>query len=60
MENRIVAVVMAAGDDDRMKSSLPKVMHKICGHPMIEYVVDAVLGVDNCEPIVVLGEGGEE
>ena len=60
MENRIVAVVMAAGDDARMKSSLPKVMHKICGHPMIEYVVNAVLGVSNCEPVVVLGEGGED
>lgn len=60
MENKIFAVIMAAGDDARMKSSLPKVMHKICGHPMIEYVVDAVLGVDNCEPIVVLGEGEED
>ena len=60
MENKIFAVIMAAGDDDRMKSSLPKVMHKICGHPMIQYVVDAALCVANCQPIVVLGEGGEE
>lgn len=61
MENNIIAVIMAAGDGTRMKSSLPKVMHKICGHPMIDYVVDAVQGVTHCcDPLVIIGDEGSE
>ena len=38
---RTTAVVLAAGLGTRMKSALPKVLHPICGRPMIEYVLDA-------------------
>ena len=57
MENKIIAIIMAAGDGTRMNSSLPKVMHKICGYPIIEYVVSSATGVSNCEPVVILGNG---
>lgn len=60
MENKIIAIIMAAGDGTRMNSFLPKVMHKICGYPIIEYVVSSATGVSNCEPVVILGNGAEE
>jgi bifunctional UDP-N-acetylglucosamine pyrophosphorylase/glucosamine-1-phosphate N-acetyltransferase len=36
-----VAVVLAAGKSTRMKSAVPKVLHPVCGRPMIEHVLDA-------------------
>lgn len=41
-KNKLVAIVLAAGEGTRMKSSLPKVMHKICGKPMLDYVLEAI------------------
>ena len=35
------AVVLAAGLGTRMKSALPKVLHPLCGRPMLAYVLDA-------------------
>ena len=43
MEN-IKAVILAAGKGTRMKSDLPKVLHKIDDKTLVEYVVDAVKG----------------
>jgi bifunctional UDP-N-acetylglucosamine pyrophosphorylase/glucosamine-1-phosphate N-acetyltransferase len=39
--NGTVAVVLAAGLGTRMKSDLPKVLHSLCGRPMLAYVLDA-------------------
>jgi bifunctional UDP-N-acetylglucosamine pyrophosphorylase / glucosamine-1-phosphate N-acetyltransferase len=36
-----IAVVLAAGLGTRMKSSVPKVLHPLCGRPMLAYVLDA-------------------
>ncbi len=54
------AVILAAGAGTRMKSSLPKVAHKLSGKPLINWVVDAlsVLKPDNV--VVVLGHKAEE
>ena len=38
---RTTAVVLAAGLGTRMKSALPKVLHPLCGRPMLAYVLDA-------------------
>jgi bifunctional UDP-N-acetylglucosamine pyrophosphorylase / glucosamine-1-phosphate N-acetyltransferase len=35
------ALIMAAGQGTRMRSGTPKVLHRVCGKPMIEWVVDA-------------------
>lgn len=40
--DKIGVVILAAGQGTRMKSELPKVMHKLAGRPMIDYVVAAV------------------
>jgi len=38
---RTTAVVLAAGLGTRMKSATPKVLHQLCGRPMLAYVLDA-------------------
>ncbi|MBV8076896.1 MAG: NTP transferase domain-containing protein, partial [Planctomycetaceae bacterium] len=39
-----VAIILAAGHGKRMKSGRAKVLHEVCGQPMIRYVVEAVRG----------------
>ena len=53
------AILLAAGEGTRMKSSLHKVLHPICGKAMIDYPLDLVreLGVER--PVVVGGHGAE-
>ena len=41
LAGRTTAVVLAAGLGTRMKSVLPKVLHQLCGRPMLAYVLDA-------------------
>ena len=41
-----VAVVLAAGLGTRMKSARPKVLHELCGRPMLAYVLDAWASTD--------------
>jgi bifunctional UDP-N-acetylglucosamine pyrophosphorylase/glucosamine-1-phosphate N-acetyltransferase len=50
---RTRAIVLAAGLGTRMKSRLPKVLHPICGRPMIDYVLDAAEAATGGRPIVV-------
>jgi bifunctional UDP-N-acetylglucosamine pyrophosphorylase/glucosamine-1-phosphate N-acetyltransferase len=44
---------MAAGLGTRMKSRLPKVLHPICGRPMLAYVIDAARQATGERPLVV-------
>lgn len=61
MKNKNLAIiVLAAGKGTRMKSSLPKVLHPVCGRPMLDYVQDIVKGLRNKELIFVLGCGQED
>ena len=55
-----VALILAAGQSSRMKTTLPKVLHEVCGRPMLSYVIDAcrVAGVGKI--VVVVGYGKEE
>ncbi|MEB3750607.1 bifunctional UDP-N-acetylglucosamine diphosphorylase/glucosamine-1-phosphate N-acetyltransferase GlmU [Geobacillus icigianus] len=54
------AVVLAAGQGTRMKSKQYKVLHPVCGKPMVQHVVDQVskLGVE--KTVVVVGFGAEQ
>jgi bifunctional UDP-N-acetylglucosamine pyrophosphorylase/glucosamine-1-phosphate N-acetyltransferase len=56
---KLAAVVLAAGQGTRMKSSLPKVLHPIAGRPMVEYVLDAVALLVAEKPVVVVGFGAD-
>ncbi|QCX33739.1 bifunctional UDP-N-acetylglucosamine diphosphorylase/glucosamine-1-phosphate N-acetyltransferase GlmU [Caloramator sp. E03] len=58
MEN-CYGIILAAGQGKRMKSKLPKVLHKICGKPMIDYVTDAVLSAGVKDFAVVVGHGAD-
>ena len=53
------AIILAAGEGTRMKSELPKVLHPICGRPMMAYAIDLVASAGVKQPIVVLGNGAE-
>ncbi|MEA2678226.1 MAG: bifunctional UDP-N-acetylglucosamine pyrophosphorylase / glucosamine-phosphate N-acetyltransferase [Chloroflexota bacterium] len=50
---RAVAVILAAGLGTRMKSRTPKVLHPICGRPMLAYVIDAAREATGQKPLVV-------
>jgi bifunctional UDP-N-acetylglucosamine pyrophosphorylase/glucosamine-1-phosphate N-acetyltransferase len=53
-------VILAAGAGTRMKSSLPKVMHKLSGRPLIKWVVDTVSSLKPDNIVVVLGHGAQK
>jgi bifunctional UDP-N-acetylglucosamine pyrophosphorylase / glucosamine-1-phosphate N-acetyltransferase len=53
-------VVLAAGQGKRMKSTLPKVLHPVCGRPMIVHVLAAARAVRAERIVVVLGHGHEQ
>ena len=41
MAEPFTVLIMAAGQGTRMRSELPKVLHPVCGKPMVEWVIDA-------------------
>jgi bifunctional UDP-N-acetylglucosamine pyrophosphorylase / glucosamine-1-phosphate N-acetyltransferase len=53
------AIVLAAGQGTRMKSALPKVMHPICGLPIVHFGIRAALDAGCAEVVVVVGHGRE-
>lgn len=54
-----VAIILAAGKGTRMKSELPKVMHPVCGRPMVEHVLDATRAAGVKRIVVVVGYQAE-
>ena len=53
------AVVLAAGEGTRMRSSRPKPLHRLCGRPMVLHVLDALAELDLGCAVVVVGHGAE-
>ena len=51
---------MAAGKGTRMKSSLPKVLHRLAGRALVAHVVDTALRVQARKVVVVTGHGASE
>lgn len=52
---RLVAVVMAAGQGTRMKSATPKMLHDLCGWPLVRWPVEAARAAGADEVIVIGG-----
>ncbi|MDD5155789.1 MAG: NTP transferase domain-containing protein, partial [Candidatus Omnitrophica bacterium] len=55
MNTKIAVIILAAGKGERMKSSLPKVLHKVCGRPMLLYVLDLVRSLKVSHIVAVTG-----
>ncbi|MQY65583.1 MAG: UDP-N-acetylglucosamine diphosphorylase/glucosamine-1-phosphate N-acetyltransferase [Clostridia bacterium] len=56
----LVSIILAAGEGTRMKSTFPKVLHQICGQPMLVYVLKAVLRAGCGKNYLVVGHKGEK
>lgn len=52
-------VVLAAGQGSRMRSEIPKVLHRLGGRPLLAYVLDTARALDSKNISVVYGYGGE-
>lgn len=53
-------IVLAAGKGTRMKSSMPKVLHRLAGKPMLGHVLDTVSELDPASITVVIGHGSDQ
>lgn len=53
-------VILAAGQGSRMKSDLPKVLHKVAGKPMLQHVVDTVSELNADGINIIVGHGSEQ
>ncbi|MEP6876160.1 MAG: bifunctional UDP-N-acetylglucosamine diphosphorylase/glucosamine-1-phosphate N-acetyltransferase GlmU [Burkholderiales bacterium] len=53
-------VIMAAGKGTRMKSSLPKVLHKLAGRALLQHVLDTAAALGAQGTVVITGHGADE
>ena len=54
------AIILAAGRGTRMKSETAKVLHQICGRPMIHIALDIATSVGVKQPLVVLSKDAQD
>ena len=52
-------LVLAAGQGKRIKSDLPKVLHKVCGKEMVKHVIDSLRKAGIEDVNVIVGKGAE-
>jgi bifunctional UDP-N-acetylglucosamine pyrophosphorylase/glucosamine-1-phosphate N-acetyltransferase len=55
-----VAIILAAGVSSRMNTKLPKVLHEVCGRPMLAYVIDACRQAGIQQLYVIVGYGKKQ
>ena len=56
----IKALILSAGKGTRMKSALPKVIHKVCGKEMVNHVIEVSKKSGAKEIVAILGHGSEQ
>lgn len=54
------ALILAAGQGKRIKSDMPKVLHKVCGREMVNHVIDTVnkSGIEDID--IIIGKGADK
>jgi len=57
--NQLTAIILAAGEAKRMRSARPKVLHALCGRPLIAYPVSAARAL-GARVVVVVGRAADE
>src|SRR3978361_1814590 len=55
----VSAIVLAAGEGSRMRSTRPKPLHMICGRPIVMHVIHALSLLDVERTVLVVGHGAE-
>lgn len=55
-----MSIILAAGEGTRMKSDIPKTLHKVCGKEMLKYVIEAAKNSGIDKNVVILGHGKEK
>ena len=53
-------VIMAAGKGTRMKSSRPKVLHRLAGRPLLQHVLGTAASLGATRTVVITGNGADE
>lgn len=53
----LIAVILAAGQGARLKSSTPKVLHRLAGKPLVRYALETAQAVTGQKPVLVVGHG---
>ena len=56
---KVTSVLLAAGQGTRMKTLLPKVLHPVCGKPMLAYALEAACSVSTEQPLVIVGKDAQ-
>lgn len=54
------ALILAAGEGKRMKSNIPKVLHKICGKEMVNHVIDTLRNAEISDINIIVGKGADK
>ncbi|MBM5574392.1 bifunctional UDP-N-acetylglucosamine diphosphorylase/glucosamine-1-phosphate N-acetyltransferase GlmU [Deefgea sp. CFH1-16] len=60
MASALNVVILAAGQGKRMYSSLPKVLHRLAGKPLVQHVIDTARQLQPQKMVIVYGHGGEQ
>ncbi|MBM5572385.1 MULTISPECIES: bifunctional UDP-N-acetylglucosamine diphosphorylase/glucosamine-1-phosphate N-acetyltransferase GlmU [Deefgea] len=60
MSTALNVVILAAGQGKRMYSSLPKVLHRLAGKPLVQHVIDTARQLQPQKMVIVYGHGGEQ
>ncbi|NQU30471.1 MAG: NTP transferase domain-containing protein, partial [Anaerolineae bacterium] len=57
---KTTSIILAAGQGTRMKSELPKVLHSVCGKPMLWHALQAAQSVTDETPVMIIGHGANQ
>jgi bifunctional UDP-N-acetylglucosamine pyrophosphorylase / glucosamine-1-phosphate N-acetyltransferase len=60
MPSGTTVVILAAGKGTRMRSRRPKVLHPLCGRPLVAWVVEQALSLSADRVVLVVGHGADE